>query len=194
MHKHWHWEFSDKEIDQIVELASHYGSGKQTGLMNRWQALDMRKVSKKVFEWAKASNLIKLGRDMVDCFGKHRWYVKEGGLDRWYISDGHQFSYVHYLPPEAMWRMVSPILDRGKGYHTITSAKEWQNFGIWCSQDKEWDKIDEYKMLKEEVEIPYSQTRFIPFMIDILNMLSSWGYIWFQYAGTVWQVTIRKDS
>lgn len=195
MYKHWRWDFNDNEIDQIVELASYYGSGVGCSLLNRWQALDRRKVTKQVFEWATVSGVIVRGSEILTWEGgewKNPFYVREGGKDRWYIATDHKFSYVHYLPAEAMWRMVKPIFERGKGYYTITSAKEWHNFGIWCSKDDVWNKQDEAALLRESYAT-YSEARYIPFMMDILNELQQNGYIWFQYAGTVWQVTIRKE-
>ena len=185
------WDFDDKEIDQIVNLVKIWAGGSTN-------PIDRRKYTKDVLYWAKRYNLIELGENIKDWDYKskkevHPWYVKRGGKNRYYTTRGKDFEPFYGLPVEAMWRMVEPMLEKGKGY-SITKSKEWCNFGIYCAQDSYFNKIDEYeKEYGSGAHLTYGQTKYLPYMRNILGKLANYGYIIFQYAGTIWQVTLTLD-
>lgn len=194
MYKFSVWDFDDKEIDQITEIIRAWGTG-ESSLFNGHGALDRRKVTKQVFQWAKDRYLIQKGQDITYYSNGdyvHPGYVLRGGLNRWYVVAtlvDRRFDARYDMPQEAVWRMISPMFERGKGFWTITSSPIWRDFGKWCRGDREWDRKEEIEGKKH---LTLGESRYIPFIRDMLNLLARWGYIVFQSAGTVWQVTIME--
>lgn len=189
------WDFSDKEIDQIVEIVKEWGTG-SSELFNGHGALDRRKISKQVFKWAKSRYLIQQGSEILTWRNgdfEHPYYVQRGGINRWYSvssSTDRRFDARYDMPQEAIWRMLEPIFEQGKGHWTITNSSVWRQFGIWCASDREWNRKEEIEGKKH---LTLGEARYIPFIKDVLNVLEKWGYIWFQYAGSVWQVTLTPE-
>jgi hypothetical protein len=192
MYKFSVWNFSDKEIDQIVDLVKIWVSGSTN-------PIDRRKYTKDVLYWATRYNLIIMGKDVKEWDYQaeketHPWYVKKWGKNRYYTTGGSDFDCEYGLPVEALWRLTQPIFKNGKGFSTITKSKEWHNLNTYCSQDSTWDTIDEYeKEYGSGLHLTNAQTRYLPYMRKILNKLSAYGYLIFQYAGSIWQVTLTLD-
>jgi hypothetical protein len=190
MHTFSIWGFSDKEINQIVSLVKEWSTGGTN-------PVDLRKYTKQVKEYAKRWKLIVLGSEIQEWNYEKEdfvnpWYVERSGKNRYYLADG-KFDALHSIPVEALWQLVSEVLEDGKGHFTITHSKKWHNLGIWCARDSVWEQIDEYQKEKHGLHLTNGQSRYIPEMIRILNKLSSYGYIIFQYAGSVWQVTLTPE-
>ena len=84
----------------------------------------------------------------------------------------YRFSPVHDVPIEALWRVIEPML---QGQQTIgfsiTKHPAWETLNIWPQGKRHAsnESLDEQR--------------------DVLNMLCQHGYILFQYAGSVWEVT-----
>jgi hypothetical protein len=198
MYKFSIWDFDDKEVDQIVQLVTAWATGKRGTLFNQFEALDRRKITKAVFEWSKSRQVIQLGKHVKQYDYKSQGYiiprrVKKCGVERWYIGTSDNFSPLYDLPVEAIYRLCKNILDNGSGFYTITSNSDWRNFGIWCSKDRQWNTKDGYQELVHGKHLTNGESRYIPFIKNVLNKLAIHGYLIFQYAGSIWQVTMTLD-
>jgi len=162
MYKFSVWNFNDKEIDQIVTLVKQWASG--SGM-----PIDRRKFTRNVIDYARARGIIALGDHCRKWNGELEWYVRS--KKRYYInSDLGKFHPRWCLPQEAIYRLVKPMLEKHSGF-SITSNKGWHDLNIYCSKDHLFTN----KSIEE--------------MMDILNLLASWGYLIFQYAGSIWCIT-----
>lgn len=164
MYKFASMDFESKEIDQIVSLAELYSSGGTT-------PIDRRKYTKQVQRYAEAFGLIARGETLT----VYTWQTGENELEwfvkypnRYYLTSGH-FDMLS-LPQEALWRLVKPLIDERKGY-SITSLKGWFKLNIYPAINDMHTETD----MRE--------------MMEILCELNKWGYIIFQSAGTIWQIT-----
>ena len=91
--------------------------------------------------------------------------------NRYYISgDLRKFDPRFYLPQEALWRLIKPMLEKSHGF-SVTKSRRWHMFDIWPSDNKQCKVAD------------------IEAMMHIFGELAKWGYIIFQSAGSIWQIT-----
>jgi hypothetical protein len=89
-----------------------------------------------------------------------------------------------WLPVEAIWRVVSPMLgpnactvstsSRSVGY-SIRKHAGWKTLGCWTAEERHFGECDQREMEES------------------LGLLALHGYIWFLQSGTVWEITERKD-
>ena len=101
------YNFTSKEIDQIVTLVVEWTGG-------RVLPIDQRRHTKNVLEYAE------------------RWLLLDIRVDgRLVPGEGH-FQACYDLPTEALWRIVSPMFDgqRSRG-HSIARRSEWLTLNIW---------------------------------------------------------------
>jgi hypothetical protein len=193
MYKFHYFDFSEKEIDQILSLIDGWCAG-----LNR--PIDRRRYTKNVVSYAHRFGLLCLGSEL-----KHRYnyQTQETELpemgkkypNRYFFErESRKFDFLHDCPIEILWRLVEPIIDESSGYYTILKHKGWGRLNMWCSQDSEWERYNEWELKENNRKVYWRDERYIPFMMSVLNRLSVYGFIIFQYAGTIWQVTkIRKD-
>lgn len=172
MYKFSTYNFSDKEINQIVELVHLWSTGSML-------AVDRRKHTKQVINYATRWNLIIKGCDIVEWDYK----TETRGMPYWakanrYYPKMRSFNPVWDLPQEVLWRLVEPMIKFDHIGFSITKNKGWQVFGIWQNGTKQFKEDD----------------CWIDQMRDILNKLASWSYIIFQYAGSVWQITLTPEK
>lgn len=162
------YKFDDKEIDQIVKLVHLWAQGSI-------QPVDRRQFSKQVLKYAENWKLIQPAdffKEWDSETDSHRlkWFVKAG---RWYPGDSY-FRPEYDLPHEALWRLVCPMIERYKGF-TITKDSDWRLLNIYPATDPSHSDRDRNQI------------------IDILNKLTLWNYIIFQYGGSTWQITPTPD-
>lgn len=201
------WDFTSDEIDQIVKLTSYAMSGDHNDLIGKWGTVDFRKVGDKVRVWARSRGIIQHGTALKEYeldYKSGEWKppsaVRKGGYNRWYVgykrpeSDGPQFNLLHDLPDEALWRLVRPIIEETSGYYTITHHRGWIQLGIWSASDTHmWESKNPYLIEHDNDYRTNGERIYTPFMRSVLNRLMVAGYIWFQSAGTVWQVTVKDE-
>lgn len=175
MYKWGVYEFSDKEIEQIVELVHKWADGSSS-------PIDCRKFTKQVRQWAENWSLIQKGTEMPQTKYNsetqewdYPWYVKQWGKNRYYIhSELRLFQPIRYIPQEALWRILKPMIQERQGF-SISTLRDWYTLGIEPNGTK-YHKDDDL------VEMMFA-----------LGELSKWGYIIFQHAGSIWQITITED-
>ena len=198
------WEFTSEEIDQIVEISTAMLQGGNGCAYVSYDALDLRKVSKHVFAWGKNHRIFHYGADMdTSDYGEFRYLrhsVQTKGKRRYFVSltgsgfDGLMFFLLHDLPPEALFRLVRPVLDNQTGKFTTIHHKGWKDLGLYCASDKEWDYRDVYLQEAKGVFLTMGESKYTGYMMSVLNRLATYGYIIFQYAGSVWQITRTYDQ
>lgn len=168
------WQFSDKEIDQIVKLVQKWATGSLT-------PIDRRRYSKQVLDYAERYKLIKKGSDM-----KMKPFLDENdnmGMrlpdwvkpDRYHISDDDIFDPAWNLPQEVLYQILKPALEKSSG-RSIVRSKVWLQLNIAPEGHKWHNGFDDIKR-----------------MMNILNNLMSWNYIIFQYAGDIWRIELTED-
>jgi hypothetical protein len=148
------YTFSDKEIDQICELVKKWGRG------DIYLPIDARRFTKQVKEYALNWRLLEKRNGRLFLKSSSSWYNSTPGLFN-----------VRYLPTEAQWRLVEPMLrtDGSTGY-SIVNNKLWENLGITPQNNKHATEQD---LCEKE---------------DILLELSGHHYINFLMAGSVWRI------
>jgi|SRR5579859_48842 len=139
------YDFSGKEIEQIVALVKRWADG------DVWNPVDARTLTKQVKAYAVGWALL----------------AKRDG--RLYLTSGSMFIPRAYLPTEALWRLVQPMLreDGATGY-SIVNNLQWKHLNIYEQNNK------------------YASDRDLREKEDILLELSRHHYINFQMAGTTW--------
>jgi len=95
IYTHYHFQFSDKEIDQLVALVPAWIQG---------QKIDQRKLTRQVRNFAVRYGLVP---------ALHGEYVLTTAPDT-----------IYDLPTEVLWRLVKPIIGRHSGY-TIVADPAW---------------------------------------------------------------------
>lgn len=149
----WNSEpFASKEIDQLLWVAAELVSGVST--------IDARRLSPKVRRWL-----------------EHWNYCEKtpAGFAFTSLACGQYSS--SWLPLEALWRVVSPMLgDSRSAGHSICKNHGWRVLNVFSADQALYSTRDEETIA------------------DVLATLDSYGYIYFQSAGSVWEVTERKDG
>lgn len=172
MYKFSVYDFSEKEIDQIVVLFKRYCSGST-------MPIDRRKVSRQVVEWGLNWGLLARGENLKNYQNETPWYVKERGLNRVYFTRG-VCSPKWALPVEALWRLVENMVKEHSGF-SITKNPGWYQLNIYPATNGSHSDRD----LGE--------------MFEIFVHLDMWGYIRFSAAGSCWQIietperTVRSE-
>lgn len=162
------WEFTSKEIDQIVALVKLWTNG---------SILPVRRAgySKQVIEYA-----VRYGLLIERAKSKNV-------TPRLYTAEGIAFSNVPgfgNLPIEAVWRLVEPML-AGKesiGY-TIVYHKGWQHLNIFPQP-----RPDEFRAKTTSEDWKRILARDLETATSILLRLSGHHYINFQMAGSIWRI------
>lgn len=195
MYKFGYFEFTEKEIDQILSLIDGWVAGLNS-------PIDRRRYTKNVLKYAHHYGLLCLGSELPKRYSYEtgEYETPKEGLrnpDRsFYHRDSRAFDFLTDCPVEVLWKLVEPIIDESSGYYTILKHRGWRRLNMWCSQDREWERYNEWELKENNRKVYWRDERYIPFMRSVLNRLSVYGYIIFQYAGTIWQVTKlvnRKD-
>lgn len=143
--------FSEQEIEQIVVLTKQWANGSCL-------PVDARKFSKQVRMWACHWSLLVKRED-----------------NRLYFTSGNLFDPRYYLPVEALWRLVSPMLrqDGITGY-SIVNNPQWKHLNIYTQNSR------------------FATERDLQEKEDILLELSTHHYINFQMAGDVWSIYVER--
>lgn len=192
MYKWSVYNFTDKEINQIVKVVQWWAGGPICHY-------DARKLSKQVRKWATYWNLlgwqckhgIKVLDDDVPWFDYEGTYCKvcgRGKRQSWRLIASYdgRFSLTHHTPPEALWRLVEPLLyhDNGKmkGYSVIYDHR-WRGLNIYPCR-REGDKYQEDRITSE---------RAFQDKLDLFGRLANEGYITWRTAGSVWNITILQQ-
>lgn len=173
------YEFTDKEIDQIVELVKLWSAG--NGL-----PIDRRRFTRQVLKYAEYWGLIKQGKDCVNWNWETSqeelaWYVKSP--ERWYISNElNKFDPVYNMPQEALWRIVKEIIETSPTYngcivgYSITKNPLWQYLNLYNANSSSFSNDDLEQMSR------------------IFNTLAQFRYVIFQQAGSIWQITNTENQ
>lgn len=158
------YHFSDKEIDQIIRLAKDYASG-------RLAPIDLRTISKQVQQYALNWRLMVKAEEMQD---------KEAKSGRLYVNNEVGNNFIPYLdlPIEALYRLVKEIFNTYPGYdetrsigYSITKSQGWFNLNI-APAGHNW----------------HSRERDLEEMYNTLSRLAQFGYIIFQFGGSIWNI------
>ncbi len=157
------WNFSDKEIDQICQLTRAWANGST-------RPVDMRRYTDQVLHYAKSRNLIMRGDKFPTWSETYKKFFAPNP-HRFFLSYGNDFDPRYSLPPECLWRILKPAIDKATG-RSLATYKEWLDLNI-APETHKYHKHD----------------RDLNAMIEIFCLLDQWHYIIFQYAGSVWQVT-----
>lgn len=188
MYKFHHLEFSEKEIGQIIDLIDRWLSGSNN-------PIDRRKYTKNVIKYASMFGLICLGSDLKKEYNykTQEYETPIEGVRQpsryFFRRESRAFDFLTDCPVEVLWRLVEPIVDGSSGYHTILHHRGWHRLNMWCAQDREWERYNEWEWKENNRKVYFRDEKFIPFMMSVLNKLSVYGYIIFQHAGSIWQVT-----
>ena len=148
------YNFTDKEIEQIVTLVKRWANG------DTWVPVDARTFTKQVKEYA-----------------RNWWLLEKRDDGRLYLTKGCRFNPRYDLPPEALWRLVEPMLrkDGATGYSIVNNPLWEKHLGIEVQNSRHASNRD----LQEKE--------------DILLELSAHHYIYFQMAGTVWNIQRERQ-
>lgn len=107
-----HWNFTDKEINQIVTLVKAWSNG---GIM----PIDCRKYTRNVIAYATGMQLLRTGN------------ASNGENEkRLYLTGSAHFSPRHDMPVESLWRIVKEIMGERRGY-SVSCQKGWLDLNIW---------------------------------------------------------------
>ena len=166
MYKWGVYDFSEKEVDQIVTLILQHSYN---------NPIDRRKYTKQVISYAVNWNLLE---------------QKEDG--RYYHTYGNKFDYLHYTPQEVLWRLMADMLNEATGY-SVVNDKRWHNVNIYT--EKEIEKQERQSREDETYEYcKHHFADYRDDKIRMLLKLHKWGYIHFQYCGNVWRIEITEDK
>jgi hypothetical protein len=103
-----------------------------------------------------------------------RWGIlektREGLTTTWQWNEPMDF-----LPIEALWRIVRSMLTDGHAGHSIVRHRGWKALNLWVEGEYHFGARDQ-----EEME-------------RLLCELSSYGYIYAQFSGSVWSIDERND-
>lgn len=165
MFKSGAYDFSDKEIDQIVQMVKDWAAGSE-------RPIDRRRISRQVLRWAETWGLARRGADMRDWRGELPWFVEDA--QRFYYTGGKDFWGAWVLPQEALWRLVEPMLQDSRG-RSIARDRRWNELGLYAEGQAGWND----KALDE--------------IVRVLVGLDQWGYLVFQYAGSTWVITLTPE-
>lgn len=151
----WNSEsFTGSEIDAILSLLSD-PSRMRHGRNGVLVVCDARTVPARVRKW------------ML------RWGImektKDGLTTTWQWNEPMDF-----LPMEALWRIVKPMLNDGHAGHSIVRNNGWKVLNLWVEGERYFGPVNQERMER------------------ILCELDSYGYIWAQMAGTVWSIQLRN--
>lgn len=137
---------------------------KRWSIQDIYRPIDARKFTKHVKDWARSYWLLEQRgkRLYVTCCSN---YKNVSGLA----------FYVRLLPIEVIWNIVKPMIGDAESIGwSIGNKPEWETLDIYPRKSK-------YHTDKDEQQ-----------MIDILLLLSQHHYIYFQIAGSVWDIRIEK--
>lgn len=173
--------FSEKEIKQVAYLM---------GQASSLRAIDRRKITKRIERWAVAHGLC-----MYKCKHGHvsnDWLIwdcpeSQGNKCSWRLFANDQtwvkrFDAEIDLPAEILWHFVQQFLYRDLPDGT-REAK-----GHSLSKDRGWRELDIY-----EDGCRFATERDHIAKMTILLKLDLAGYITFQHAGNIWQITPRMQ-
>jgi hypothetical protein len=151
------YEFSAQEIDQMVGLVRWYCSG----VARPWDR-KRQPLSPDVIRWGISVGLVQWDRPSHP---RRRLVLAPTGAS-------NRFDPRYALPPEALWRLVDPIIGDRTGF-SIAYQDGWLSLNIW-PEGGSFAGVDSLEA-----------------KIELLNLLATWGYIHFQYLANIWQVTRR---
>ncbi len=103
-----------------------------------------------------------------------------GNNGRWYYSSsiiGGTFDTGSDTPVESLWRMVNPMIGpEGTVGYSINRDERWKTLNIWPLNERRDQRGQAYA----------ARDRW-----DVLCRLAQHGYIWFDAAGTIWDIRTR---
>jgi hypothetical protein len=83
------------------------------------------------------------------------------------------------IPAEALWRIIAPMLAISRGYG-ITRNPAWLTLNI--------DPV-----VRRVAENDQHREQSLHEMHEVLAHLANWGYIYYQHAATIWDISIIKQ-
>jgi hypothetical protein len=92
-----------------------------------------------------------------------------------YIPQYGNFNAVHDLPVESLWRLVEPMLNHTTTGYSLVNQPLWENLNIYAQNSR------------------HATSRDLEAKEDIMLKLSSYHYINFQMAGTIWCITREHE-
>jgi len=93
------------------------------------------------------------------------------------VKESRVFSAAYYAPVGAAWRIFRRrIMAEDQVGYSITKSKGWEYLGPWYSTSFHFTQNDEMEMMQ------------------ILQGFDSFGLLWFQHSGTVWDIRIREGQ
>lgn len=149
------FSFTSKEIDQIVALVRERQTSSEHPTI---------RMSPQVKRYA-------LGYGIVE---------QPEGKKRLEYGPTWRFSAQHDLPPEALWRMVEPMLDgQNSRGASITRDRRWLQFDLYPAGHPAHTEESEQAAVEEQA--------------GILSKLALHNYVYFNRGGSVWEVS-RHES
>ena len=147
------YNFTDKEIEQIVTLVKRWANG------DTWVPVDARTFTKQ-----------------VKAYARNWWLLEKREDGRLYLTKDSRFNPRYDLPPEALWRLVEPMLrqDGATGY-SIVNNPQWAHLDLYPQNDRS------------------ATDRDLEAKIEVLGTLASYHYIIVQMAGSVWSITLERQ-
>jgi hypothetical protein len=178
MYKFSVYEFTDKEINQIVELAEQWLAG------SLWTPIDKRRYTKQVIQYATNWRLLVKGSDISD-YNKERESTYKKFVDNRVYNNSdilNDFVPAYDAPVEVLWRLFEKhVLNQAKGENNIygyslSTVKGWLNLNIRPNEHKDQQQYD-----LEALE-------------QVLIKLASYNYITWQRAGNTWWIEIHEQN
>lgn len=104
------------------------------------------------------------------------WGLVETKYRRLHFTYG-RFNPVHDVPVEALWRLIRPLLNReGATGFSVTKRQEWQFLNIYPEGHK------------------HARQRDFEAKMEVFDRLMQYGYVFFQHAGSVWNISLWKGQ
>lgn len=80
-----------------------------------------------------------------------------------------------WLPVDILWRVVAPMLNDGHSGYSITANRGWNRLNLYSKGEYGYSEPNEEQVMR------------------VLLELSAYGYIWFQFGGSIWCIDKRDD-
>jgi hypothetical protein len=168
MYKHHSFDFTDHEINQIVALLRAFMTH------DLRKPVDARRLSRQVRDWATGMGYLEWRNASGKC------YCWDKGARLYYPDQLRYGFFIDLIPIEAVWRVVAPMLEQSRGYGIIRN-KAWETLNI--NPVRGWVETE-----------PASREQAIKEIQEVLIRLQMWGYLYYQYAGSIWAISVLERA
>lgn len=126
--------------------------------------IKVKGLSKPAFEFLKRQEFIAKESD-----GKYYPKYSRSSLGPYFNIDWY------WLPVDFLWRVVEPMLNAGHGGYSITGNRAWNRLNLYSKGEYGYSESNEECIMK------------------VLLELAAYGYIWYQFGGSIWCIDKRVD-